>query len=178
VRILIDGRALTQSVEVRPDPRRSFTQADYQTMYDFLHRQFREYSNVDIALNALDAVKKGLDLATSTLHKIGSGGAPVLMQSEAVSRAHDRLFNTLTANFRNEEDGIARPGALREDLEGLQDLSSPPLPPLLAYADSVDQRYRDAMRAYNEFAAMVSVLNVKLKLVRAKPVPVPPRISP
>ncbi len=71
-----------------------------------------------------------------------------------------------------------RPGALREDLEDFQDLSAPPLPPLIAYADSVDQRYRDAMRTYNEFAAMVSTLNAHLTAAGAKPLPVPPKVAP
>jgi hypothetical protein len=178
VRVTVNGRALTQTVDVRPDPRLSFTQADYQVMYEFEHRHFQEYSNVDIALNALDALKKALNVTTPALHKVGGPGVPVLAQTETVLRARDQLFNTLTANFHNDEDGIMRPGALREDLEDFQSVSAPPLPPFLAYADSVDQRYRDAMRQYNDFTVMVSALNTQLKLTGAKPVPVPPKISP
>jgi len=178
VRVVLNGRALTQNVEVRPDPRLSFSQADYQTMYDFVHRHFQEFSNVDIALIALDAVKKSLTATTPMLHKAGSRGTVALTQSESVSRVRDRLFSMLTANFHNEEDGIMRPGALREDLQDFQELSAPPLPLLIAYADSVDQHYRDAMRAYNEFGTMVSALNVQLTAAGAKPLPVPPKISP
>ena len=178
VRVVLGGRALTQSVDVRPDPRLSFTQADYQTIYDFVHHHFQEYSNVDIALNALDAVKKSLNATTPMLHKAGSRGAAVLAQSAAVSRARDRLFNILTADFRNDEDSIMRPGALREDLEDFQNISAPPLPSLIAYANSVDQRYSDAMRTYNEFAAMVSTLNAQLTAAGAKPLPVPPKVTP
>ncbi len=76
VRISLNGQAQTQTATVKPDPRFAWTQADYQAAYDFQHQHFAEYSNVDAALNALDAVKKGLDDARVALQKSGKA-APV-----------------------------------------------------------------------------------------------------
>ena len=177
VRLALRGHTLTRNVDVRPDPRSSFTQADYQTMYDFVHQHFQEYSNVDIALNSLDAVKKALNLTMPGLKKSGSRAATVLGQSQAVMRAHDRLFNTLTADYHNDEDSIMRPGGIREDLEDFQQLNAPPLPPFIAYADAVDKRYRDAMREYNDFGAMVRAFNTQLKRLGAKLIPEPQKVS-
>ncbi len=178
VRVAIANRVLSQTVDVRPDPRLTFTQADYQAMYDFQHQHFLEYSNVDIALNSLDAVKKGLDRAMPSLRKGGSKSLDTLTTAEAVSQARDRLFARLTANFHNDEDSIGRPGALREDLDGLLDFPSPPRPPLIAYAATVDAQYRDVMRAYDEFAASVGTLNSGLKAAGVKEIPVPRSVKP
>ncbi len=177
VRLTLDGRHLTQPVDVRPDPRLSFTQDDYQAIYEFEHKYYREYSNVDAALNWLDAVKKDLAAAATALRKSGASQAATLAQVDSASRARDQLFNRLTANFHNDEDGIQRPGELREDIEGLQRLSSPPLPALQAYAATVDQRYRNAMSQYGAFASSVTTLNAALHSAGVKELPAPAMIQ-
>ncbi|MDQ6766348.1 MAG: hypothetical protein M3Z41_00835, partial [Candidatus Eremiobacteraeota bacterium] len=178
VRVTLNGRALTRTVDVRPDPRATFTQAEYQALYEFEHQHYQEYSNVDVALNSLDALKKGLKTARAALAKAPAArGLGLVNQLTAVSNARDQLFSRLTANFQNDEDSVARPGALREDLEDFQGLEAPPLPPFLEYAAKVDERYRSVMRAYNEFVASVTGLNAALKRAGIKEVRNPQLIT-
>jgi hypothetical protein len=67
---------------------------------------------------------------------------------------------------------------LREDLEDFLQLRTPPLPARVAYAAVVDERYRNLMRSYDEFAVSVGSLNATLRSAGAQPLPVPPAISP
>jgi photosystem II stability/assembly factor-like uncharacterized protein len=177
-RLTTGGRAFVQNVEVRPDPRLSLTQADYEATYEFAHKFFREYSNVDVALNSLDAAKKSLEDAMASLRASGSRQAATLAQARTVLRTRDQLFSRLTANFHNDEDGIQRPAALREELEGLLEISSPPLPARLAYAATVDQHYRAIMSEYNELASSVAALNIALRSAGVNQLPVPAKVAP
>ncbi len=177
VHVTLSGRVLSQTVDVRPDPRLSFTQDVYEAWYQFEHKHYVEYSNVNIALNNLDALKKGLLAAISMLQKGGTSKAAALAQAQATLRAHDQIFSRLTANFMADEDSIERPGALREELERFQDLSSPPQPALIAFADKIDDQYRAVMSAYNAFADSVSSLNTTLRSAGVKPVAVPRRVN-
>ncbi|MDQ2818310.1 MAG: hypothetical protein M3T49_08925, partial [Candidatus Eremiobacteraeota bacterium] len=147
-RIVLAGRTFTQPLEVKADPRASLTQADYQSAHDFSEKYFTELSRIDAALNTLDAVQKGLTKALSASAKRN----PELRgELEAVQAKRQAVFSQLTANYANDEDSIQRPGALRDDLEGLLRGGSPPLPALLQYAASIDERYDAAMRAYDAF---------------------------
>ncbi|MBC5804717.1 MAG: hypothetical protein DLM53_05795 [Candidatus Eremiobacter antarcticus] len=177
VRVALNGRVYSRTVDVRPDPRLSSSQADYEARYQFLHRHYVEYSDVDVALNALDALKKQLDKMLPSLRK-SNGRSTAVQQAEAVLRARARLFYRFTANFHNDEDSIGRPGALREDLEDLQRVNAPPLPASIAYAATIDRRYREVMQSYNEFSTSVKALNAALSAAGAKSVPVPPAIAP
>ena len=176
VRLVLGGRSYTRSVEVRPDPRLSFTQSDYETKYEFVHQHFAEYSNVDTALNGLDAVKKQLGKIIPALQKGGSKTAAALQQARALAAARDQLFDRITANFHNDEDSIERPGAVREDLEDFLMLRTPPTPAIVAYAATVDARYRNVMRAYDQFAASVDSLNRALESAKFKPLSQPATI--
>lgn len=179
-RLTLNGRLFTQTFEVKPDPRFTLTQADYEAIYEFQHKYFGEFSNVDSALNALDALKKDLDAAAAAVRRRGTGAAMQASQKlQAVAAARDSVFNRLTANFRNDEDSIMRPGQLREDLEGLTFVSgSPPTPALLQYAATVDQRYRDILGQYDALAGQVQALNAALSAAGVKPVAIPPAINP
>lgn len=180
VRMTLDGRSLSQNVVVKPDPRFSLTAQDYQAAYDFDHHHFMEYSKLDQALNALDAVKKDLDGARTALAK-RSGSSATLARIESVATSRDRLFDKFTANFHNDEDSIMRPGALREDLDdflGEFGAGRAPTPARQAFSDHVDVEYRAVMNEYNEFAKLVSALNPSLVTAGLKEVTVPPSITP
>ncbi len=177
VRVTVGDHTFTQPLEVTSDPRSTFTQADYQAIYDFTHKYNTQYSNIDIVLNELDLVKKNLDATLPTLEKGGSKTAAALTRSQDVMRQRDALFDRLTANFKNDEDSIMRTGKLREDIEGLLEISSPPLPSLLTFGTEVDQQYAAAMQSYDQFAKSVQALNGELKSAGLKELGTPPAIA-
>lgn len=179
VRLRLSSRSFTQPVQVKPDPRFAWTQDDYEAIYQFQHQHFAEYSKIDMALNALDAVQKGLNSALTALKKLGPNSATAYDQVQSVGRVRDQIFSRFTANFHNDEDSIMRPGSLREDFDGLVFVSSaPPTPAFLQYAATVDARYRSAIAAYDNFAKSVVGLNTALRSARIAPVPVPQTIYP
>ncbi|MBV8595724.1 MAG: hypothetical protein JOZ50_05670 [Candidatus Eremiobacteraeota bacterium] len=177
VRLKLDGREMSQTVEVKPDPRLTLTQADYQAKYEFNHKYFTEYSNINVALNALDATKKGIDGAMPALEKGGTKTATALAQALAIMRARDALFARLTINAKSDEASVAQPGALREEVEGLLDTGSPPTPPLLAVGAQIDDLYNAAMHSYDSFASSVGELNRTLVAAGMKAIPQPPAIT-
>ncbi|MBV8671743.1 MAG: hypothetical protein JO098_08220 [Candidatus Eremiobacteraeota bacterium] len=177
VRLKLDGREMSQTVEVKPDPRLTLTQADYQARYEFNHKYFTEYSNINVALNALDATKKGIDGAMPALEKGGTKTATALAQALAIMRARDALFARLTINAKSDEASVAQPGALREEVEGLLDTGSPPTPPLLAVGAQIDDLYNAAMHSYDSFASSVGELNRTLVAAGMKAIPQPPAIT-
>jgi len=167
VRMTLGGQTMTQNVEVKADPRQSWTQAEYQATHDFTTRYFAEYSNIDTALNYLDDVKKALD-------KLPKSNANVVTAVATARAAHDRVFGELTANYANDEDSIQRVGKLREEVEGLFRLTGPPLPALLEYAQRVDTMYGAAMSDYNTFlGADMAALNAALRSAGISPVAPP-----
>lgn len=175
IRLRLGGRSFTRTVEVRPDPRLTFSQADYQAGYAFAHHHFAEYSNVDIALNALDAFKKAASRLRSS-RRLRATPA-IAARLDDLLRMHDTLFGRLTANFRNDEDSITRPGALREDLADFQELNGAPTEAFLRYAAVVDERYWSAMRAYEGFTRSVRVLNALLRGAGQPALPEPRAIT-
>jgi photosystem II stability/assembly factor-like uncharacterized protein len=177
VRMTLDGYTMTQPIDVKGDPRLSLTQADYQAIYEFNHKYNVEYSNIDLALNALDAARKSINTAMPGLKKGGAKTASALNQARSVLRERDALFARLTANLKSDEEFVGRPGALREEVENLLDTESPPLPPLLALGSQVDDLYHAAMRSYDSFGSSVRELNRLLVAAGMKAIGQPPAIT-
>jgi hypothetical protein len=166
VEMTLGGRVLSQSVDVRPDPRVTFTSADYRAGHAFLSAQMQRFSAVDAALNRLDAVE----------HDARKRGLTAL-----ADRAH-ALRATLTADYHNDEDSIQRPGKVREDLQSLVGFRAGTGPPSAAvrnYAARVESEYDSAMRAVTAFfASDVATADAALRKAGNAPLaesePVPP----
>ena len=124
-----DATELRQRLDVLPDPRAAWTQAQYEQRYAFVKELDDELSSIDTALNRLDR------LAT--------------MPGSAEVRA---LF---TSGIVNSEDDLLKPDRLRERLTILQGAvalsQGPPLPPHLREAAAVRAQYDAAMAAYDAF---------------------------
>jgi len=100
-----NGLRLSRSFAVRPDPDAPWTQADYQAQYDFSEHALSMLDNMNKGFNAIDA-------QVARLNKMGSPSAKALAQ-EGVA-----VENSLTANYKNDEDGIMFPPKVYEYLEG------------------------------------------------------------
>ncbi len=124
------SRTLSQSLDVEPDPRATWTQADYLARYRFVRSLNDELSAIDVALNRLDA--------------LSSSGAT----------AAERLF---TSGVVNSEDDQLMPDRLRERLTNLQGVialsQGPPTPAQEREAAAISAQYESAMRSYRGFLA-------------------------
>ncbi len=153
-RMTLGGRTYTDRFAVKADPRTKITQAELLQSFDFSKLWMHRFSVVDTMLNNLDAVRKQLQSVKA---------ANLSAQAKADLDRRDTLFHELTADYHNDEDSIQRPGALREDIQGLGYQSGSILaPPVIAFAKRIEANYRKAIGDYNAFAASVAPLVTSL----------------
>jgi photosystem II stability/assembly factor-like uncharacterized protein len=100
-----NGVRLSRSFAVRPDPDAPWTQADYQAQYDFAAHALSMLENMNKGFNAIDA-------QVARLKKLRSPSASALAQDGIA------VENSLTANYKNDEDGIMFAPKVYEYLEG------------------------------------------------------------
>lgn len=178
VRIALDGKALTQPLVVKPDPRDAWTQADYQAGYAFSKKYLRDYGQIDAVLNDLDALEKSLGAAASASKAKDLALNAKIVAAEA---ARADVFSVFTADYHNDEDSVQRPGALREDLPAsgfLRAGNQPPTAALLEYAARFDAAYRAAFAKYDAFISSLAPLQAELKSAGMKPLDGVAPVSP
>ena len=150
VRMTLDGHTYVQHFVIKADPRSQFTQADYQQIFSTAVKIEGQYSQVDTMLNNLDSVKKAIDASADAAKK--ASNAELSTELAAASTARKDVFDVLTADYQNDEDGIQRPGALREDIRtayfGAQ---GPMTQPVAQYLVRMDAAMRAAIGRYNAF---------------------------
>ncbi len=179
VRMTLDGKPLTQNVVVKPDPRDSWTQADYEAGYAFSKKYLGDYGKIDTVLNNLDALKKSLAAASQAASK--AGNASLVSQIASAESARAVVFAMFTADYHNDEDSIQRPGALREDVPSggfLRGGNQPPTASLLEYAARFDAAYSDAFAKYNAYVSGLSPLQAALATAGIAALTGPTPVSP
>ncbi len=159
VRLMLGGETLSQNVVVKPDPRDSWTQADYQAAHDFAEKYAMRYGKIDEVLNNLDAIKKSLAMAAAA----SKSNPSLTAQIAAAQTQRDAIFYAFTADYHNDEDSIQRPGALREDVPRTGfGAAQPPTAETLRYASEFDGMYDAAFSKYNAFVASLGSLSKQL----------------
>jgi hypothetical protein len=149
-RMTLGGRTYTRPFIVKADPQTVLTQAQFNESFDFSKVWTARFSVVDTMLNGLDAVRKQLQSVKSP---------SLTSQARTAEAARMRVFNELTANYQNDEDSIQRPGALREDIQGLGFQSGSIIsPPLVEFAKRIEANYRKAVSDYNAYVESVRPL--------------------
>jgi photosystem II stability/assembly factor-like uncharacterized protein len=120
-----------RTLDVRPDPRASWTQAQYLARYNFVKSLDDELSAIDVALNRLDSLRA--------------------LQGEKA------IYAMFTSGVVNSEDDQLMPDQLRERLTILQGVialsQGPPLPPHEREAAAIRVQFDAAMTAYRAFLA-------------------------
>jgi hypothetical protein len=162
VRMTVGNRTFTERFAVKPDPRSHFTQAQYEESYAFAKVWLGRFSRVDQMLNSLDSIKKQLDAAKADPK--AKGNTSLQQAIDTALSAQDRIFHVLTADYHNDEDSIQRPGALREDMQGLGFFGSGVITPAVRdYARRVEASYNSATSQYNAFVRSLTTVNAALK---------------
>jgi hypothetical protein len=123
-------RTREERLDVLPDPRAHWTQAEYLARYRFVNRLDGWLSQIDAALNRLD-----------------SSEAP----------GDRRVYSGFTSGVVNSEDDQLMPDALRERLTTLQGVialsQGPPTPTQEQEATAIGAQYDTAMGAYRAYLA-------------------------
>jgi hypothetical protein len=166
LRLTVGSSTLQQTVLVKPDPRDSWTQAQYQAGYEYARKYSVVYGKIDEALNNLDAVRKSLASASAS-----AKSNPSLEQQ--ISGAQQRwqpVFDAFTADYKNDEDSIQRPGSLRESIPRTGFGGSlPPTAAQLDYSKRFDTAYAAAISGYNDYVSSLTPLQASLKSAGIKP---------
>jgi len=166
-RMTLDGRTYTEPFTVKADPRTKFTQADFERTYAFGKKYLREFSVVDSMLNSLDDVKKQLDSAKTNAKTKSDTGLQA--QIDQALSARTRVFDELTADYHNDEDSIQRPGALREDMQGLGFFGQGVITPaVFDYGRRIDAAYHTAVQNYNAYIRTLGPVNAALRAAGLK----------
>jgi hypothetical protein len=148
------GQTLTQKFQVVNDPRSHVSAADLQAQYDMAQSAIHELSQLDTALNRLDAMRAQVNALQQAVK-----GTP---DEQAVKNAADAFFKQLngvqekiTSNPQAEESTLRKPLALREYVGGLnrllEDSDQAPTKAVLEEKQRVDADYNAALQAFNTF---------------------------
>jgi hypothetical protein len=143
-----DGQSLSKAIVVKPDPDVPWTQADYEAGYQFGETALAMYDNMNKGFNAIDAQMR-------RLKKLGTS------QAISLADAGLALENSLTANYKNDEDGIMFPPKVREDVQGLVFVagSGPVLPPQYRALAAVKPEYEQAMSRIHAWLAQAKSMH-------------------
>jgi hypothetical protein len=175
VRIVLDGKTLVRSFDVKPDPRDAWTQADYVAAYHFSKKYLDDGGKINTALNNLDSIGKSLEAASAAASKAGNAALAARIATAVGDRR--TIFALFTANYQNDEDSIGEPGALREDLPGSRG-NAPPTAATLDYAARFDTDYAAAFAKYNAFIDSLAPLSADLKAAGMQPLTGAARVAP
>jgi hypothetical protein len=98
VRLSLGSAVLQQNVAVRPDPRDSWTAAQYQAGYDYAHKYSVVYGRIDEALNNLDAIRKSLTSASTAAKQNSS----LVQQIAGAQQRWQPVFSAFTADYKHD----------------------------------------------------------------------------
>ena len=162
----LGGASLQQPLVVKPDPRDEWTQAQYEAGYAYARKYATVYGKIDQALNNLDAIKKSLGQAATA-----TKDPSLQSQIAAAQQQWVAVFGAFTADYKNDEDSIQRPGSLRESMPrtGFGTVQLPPTVAQLDYAKRFDAAYGTAMSGYNSYVGSLEKLQTALKVAGVKP---------
>jgi hypothetical protein len=150
VRMNINGTTFTKAFNVKPDPHSKFTQADYERTFAASKKAMEKYSKVNEMLNTLDDMKKQLDGAAAEAKK--SNKTDVQTDIQNALDARTKLRDMLTADYKNDEDGLQKAGALREDVQGVYfSVQGLVTPAVVDYDQRISAAFDAAVKAYNAY---------------------------
>ncbi|MGA8475185.1 MAG: hypothetical protein WB681_08965 [Candidatus Cybelea sp.] len=175
-RMVLDGKPLQQSFIVSPDPRDDWTAAQYRAAYDFAHKYAVIYGKIDAVLNNLDAIKKSLASTAAAAKSNPSLEGDIAGAQQQWSD----VFAALTADYKNDEDSIQRPGSLRESVPrtGFAGTQLPPTAEQLDYGRRFDAAYSAAVAKYDAYLTSLEPLQAALKKAGIKPLQGTNQVAP
>jgi photosystem II stability/assembly factor-like uncharacterized protein len=145
-----DGTRLSRSFVVKPDPDAPWTQADYEARHAYLKGILVE----------LDALNRGLNSIDAQIRRLKKLGTPAALAAAQSGSAWEK---SVSADYKNDEDGVLWPPKVREDVEGalfaVFGSQGPPLEPAYKAAAIVKQRYQKAAAQISSWLATARAIH-------------------
>ena len=143
IRLTVDGRSQDRAFVLQADPRSPSTPEDLIARHAYLRKLYDDISEIDVLLNRIDREKKAL----RTRHDAVS--------SERNARLDD-VRRSLTADDLRDEDSVAKPNRIREELFGAAGtIGSSFQAPTAADSANADARQTEFERLYAAAKAVV-----------------------
>jgi hypothetical protein len=138
-----------------PDPRAPWTQADYIARHDFEAALDTEISQLDTALNSLDAIRRETNARLKPLR--GATPQPAIVaQGDALLARATAIVDEMTSNPRNDEDSVLYADKVRERVETLLgNFSESQQPPFAAHRQQADEIHADVERVLGDYQKFV-----------------------
>ncbi|HTV04364.1 MAG TPA: hypothetical protein VME86_03275 [Acidobacteriaceae bacterium] len=154
--LTIGGQTSAQTFEVVNDPDSHATQAEMEDYYQTTEAVLHEMSQVDVALNRMDAI----DAQLKALREAAKGSADekmALAAMDALGKQMDAVKAKITSNPGAAESMLRVPDQLREHLTTLDGLlegtDTAPTAAMLEQKKRLDGEYQSAIETYNQFIA-------------------------
>ncbi|HEY5093992.1 MAG TPA: hypothetical protein VII69_02620, partial [Candidatus Eremiobacteraceae bacterium] len=171
--LTIGGREYTQTIDVKADPRGSWSERDYNARRGYLSTLYGDFSGVDSDLNSLDALQTQL----ADRRKAAGGNRALAAKIDAVQTALVNLRREFTSNPQGDQDDDFLPDMLRERQQSLMGSMSgsfqPPTSALILEGATLHSLFVASDGTYHSFVSNdVASLNAALaaaKLAAIKP---------
>ena len=154
--LTVAGQTMSQKFDVVNDPRSKLSQADLQAQYDAAQSVLHQLSQLNTALNRLDAMRaqvKALQLAV----KGTPDEQPVKTAADQFGKQLNAVQEKITSNPQAAESTLRKPLAVHEYVHGvmnlLEDSDQAPNKAALDEKQRVDADYKTALDAYNQFVS-------------------------
>lgn len=152
--ITVGGQTMTEKFQVVNDPRSHVSAADLQAQYDAAETAIHELSQLDTALNRLDAMKSQLTALQQAVK-----GTPdeqsVKTAADQLQKQMNAVQEKITSNPEAEESTLRKPLAVREYVGGmhrfLEDSDQAPIQAVVDEQQRVKADYTAAVEAFNNF---------------------------
>ncbi|HUA08152.1 MAG TPA: hypothetical protein VMA98_02690 [Candidatus Acidoferrales bacterium] len=169
-RLTVGSKVFMQHFVVKPDPHTLYTQAQMVESYELARKGEALFSKVDVMLNNLDAMKKGIDEGIAAAKKANDSASASTLQT--IEAARTSVFDQLTANFHNDEDSIQMPGKVREDLQAIMFFGGAAVTPAMRdYTKRVEGEFDRATVNYDALVKQqLPALNQTLQALKVKAV--------
>ncbi|MGR4064847.1 MAG: VPS10 domain-containing protein [Vulcanimicrobiaceae bacterium] len=174
VRLTLGDKVLQQRVRVMADPRTIETQTELVASFRYATHCTSQLSLVDTMLNNLDDEAASLGAASARAANLGDAALNGRLADALV--AEKRVHAHLTADYREPEDEVRAPGALRDDLF-LNCYEAVATPAYLDLQRDIDASFRKGIDLYNAFAGTIADVNAVLTSAKEAPLPIVQKIG-
>jgi hypothetical protein len=167
--ITVGGQTATEKFQVVNDPRSHVSAADLQAQYDAAENAIHELSQLDTALNRLDAMRSQVRALQQAV-KGTPDEQPVKTAADQLQKQMNAVQEKITSNPEAEESTLRKPLAVREYVGAmhrlLEDSDQAPIPAVVEEQQRVNKDYVEALQAFNNFvssdvAAFNSAINAR-----------------
>jgi hypothetical protein len=166
----VGGGTAKEQFKVVNDPLSKASQADLEANYEFTQGILHQVSQLDVALNRLDAISSQLN-ALETATKNGQEEAAVKSAIADFKRQMKQVEGQITSKPPAGESILRMRGKIREHLFSLsgilQGSDDPPTAAMLEQRQMLEPEYKTAIQAFNQFQqSEVPAFNRKIEQLK------------